>query len=98
MRGCLLAGAVGDALGTPIEFNALPEIRARHGTDGLNDYAVAYGRRGAITDDTQMTLFTVGGLIRAHIRSRAKGICHSPSVLQHAYLRSLHTRGVPWRV
>ncbi|HEV7451601.1 MAG TPA: ADP-ribosylglycohydrolase family protein, partial [Pseudonocardiaceae bacterium] len=32
MRGCLLAGAVGDALGTPIEFNALPEIRARHGT------------------------------------------------------------------
>ena len=30
-RGCLLGGAVGDALGAPVEFMDLAEIRARFG-------------------------------------------------------------------
>lgn len=96
MRACLLAGAVGDALGAAIEFDSLDEIRARHGADGLRDYAVAYGRRGSVTDDTQLTLFTLEGLIRARLRLRTKGIGHPPSVVLHAYLRWLHTQGVSW--
>ena|SRR5664279_1092079 len=59
--GCLLGGAVGDALGAPIEFMTLPEIRKKFGPEGLKDYSPAYGRLGAITDDTQMTLFTAEG-------------------------------------
>jgi ADP-ribosyl-[dinitrogen reductase] hydrolase len=43
-----------------------------------------------------MTLFTVEGLIRARVRGRSKGICHPPSVVRHAYLRWLHTQGIPW--
>ncbi len=31
VRGCLLAGAMGDALGYPIEFASLDRIRALHG-------------------------------------------------------------------
>jgi ADP-ribosylglycohydrolase len=63
-RGCMLGGAVGDALGAGIEFLSLADIRRRHGPRGVNGYVPAYGRLGAITDDTQMTLFTAEGLLR----------------------------------
>jgi ADP-ribosylglycohydrolase len=91
--GCLLGGAVGDALGAPVEFLRIDEIRARYGPAGIADYDVAYGRRGAITDDTQMTLFTAEGMLRADVRWNHKGICHPASVIHHAYIRWLHTQG-----
>ncbi|MBT2382138.1 ADP-ribosylglycohydrolase family protein [Streptomyces sp. ISL-11] len=86
VRGCLLGGAIGDALGAGIEFESLAAIRAAHGPDGVSDYVTAYGRRGAVTDDTQMTLFTVDGLIRAHVR-RDTGAWHPPTDVHRAYLR-----------
>ncbi len=92
-RGCLLGGAVGDALGAPVEFDSLEAIRARFGADGIRDYVPAYGRRGAITDDTQMALFTAEGLIRAAVREDDKGICDPVAVVRHAYLRWLATQG-----
>ena len=63
-RGCLLGGAIGDALGAGVEFLSLAEIERRHGPAGVTGYVPAYGRLGAITDDTQMTLFTAEGLLR----------------------------------
>ena len=63
-RGCLLGAAVGDALGAGVEFLSLEEIRRRHGPAGVTGYVPAYGQLGAITDDTQMTLFTAEGLLR----------------------------------
>jgi ADP-ribosylglycohydrolase len=86
VRGCLLGGAVGDALGAGVEFDSLGAIRERHGTAGVTDYVSAFGRRGAITDDTQMTLFTVDGLIRAHVR-RDTGAWHPPTDVHAAYRR-----------
>lgn len=86
VRGCLVGGAVGDALGAGIEFLALDEIRAQHGAEGVTGFVTAYHRRGAITDDTQMTLFTVEGLIRAHVR-RDEGTWHPPTDVHRAYLR-----------
>lgn len=94
VRGCLLGGAVGDALGAPVEFMALADIRRRFGTAGITDYVDAYGRIGAITDDTQMTLFTAEGLVRAYVRACLKGICAPEAIVQHAYLRWLLTQGV----
>jgi ADP-ribosylglycohydrolase len=91
IRGCLLGGAVGDALGAPVEFDAMERIRERFGPAGITELAEAYGRRGAITDDTQMTLFTAEGLIRAYVRGVTKGICHAPTVVDHAYARWLIT-------
>ena len=61
IRGALLAGAVGDALGAPVEFMSLTEILRQFGPDGIGDYVPYAGRPGAITDDTQMTLFTAEG-------------------------------------
>jgi ADP-ribosylglycohydrolase len=95
--GCLLGGAVGDALGAAIEFDRLDAIRARFGPAGLSDLAPAYGLVGAITDDTQLTLFTAEALLRWHNGALA-GDQRTP--LEHgreAYLRWLHTQGVLWR-
>ncbi|WP_217996618.1 ADP-ribosylglycohydrolase family protein [Piscicoccus intestinalis] len=90
----MLAGAVGDALGASIEFDSWGTIRARFGERGLTGYAPAYGRSGgAITDDTQMTLFTADGLIRAVNRWEGKGVCSARHVVHHAYLCWLATQG-----
>lgn len=86
VRGALMAGAIGDALGAAVEFDSLEAIRDQHGPEGVTDYAPVYGRRGAITDDTQMTLFTVEGLIRAHVR-RDTGAWHPPTDVHAAYRR-----------
>lgn len=59
--------------------------------------APAYGRIGAITDDTQMAAFTAEGLLRAHARPANRGSAHPPSVLARAYLRWLYTQGNPIR-
>lgn len=91
--GCLLGGAVGDALGAPVEFLTLDAILTRFGSAGIREYAPAYGGVGRITDDTQMTLFTAEGLIRGIVRGQTKGICHIPSVVAHAYQRWLITQG-----
>ena len=78
--GCLLGGAVGDALGAPVEFMQRHGILARFGDDGITDYTAAYGRLGAITDDTQMTLFTAEGLLRSYVRGYEKGIVSHESM------------------
>jgi ADP-ribosylglycohydrolase len=95
VRGCLLGGAVGDALGAPVEFMSTRKIREYFGAAGVAEFASAYGRVGAVTDDTQMTLFAAEGLIRAQVRYREHGICHPPSVIHHALIRWLHTQGAP---
>jgi ADP-ribosylglycohydrolase len=80
-------------LGVPIEFDSLQEIRRRFGPEGLCDYAWAHGRRGAISDDTQMTLFTAEGLVLA---AGAGALSSSSELVRHvhrAYLRWLRTQG-----
>jgi len=94
ITGCLLGGAVGDALGAAVEFLSTEQIRTSFGPDGIQDYAPAYGRLAAITDDTQMTLFTAEGLIRSDNLHRETGNVHRPTVVYHAYLRWLETQGM----
>ena len=65
VAGCFLGGALGDALGAPVEFSTLAEIREDHGDAGITGLAPYRGRLGLVTDDTQLTLFTVEGLITA---------------------------------
>lgn len=91
--GCLLGGAVGDALGASVEFMKRTEILRHFGPNGITQYAPAYGGIGLITDDTQMTLFTAEGLIRAWVRGCMKGITTYSGVTAHAYLRWLRTQG-----
>jgi ADP-ribosylglycohydrolase len=92
----VLAGAVGDALGFTVEFDSIDAIRRRYGTAGITDFDRSFGRDGRISDDTQMTLFTLEGLIRAHVRRRLTGDDDVLLAVQHAYQRWLHTQGIPW--
>ncbi len=92
-RGCLLGGAVGDALGAPVEFMTLDQIRAQFGPAGITNYTTAFDRRGAITDDTQLTLFTAEGLLRSHLRSALRGDAPLVELVAMAYLRWLRTQG-----
>jgi ADP-ribosylglycohydrolase len=65
VRGCLLGGAVGDALGWPVEFLSWPQIQHRYGGAGITAPSLTPAGYAEITDDTQMTLFTMEGLIDA---------------------------------
>jgi ADP-ribosylglycohydrolase len=89
IRGCLLGGAVGDALGAGVEFWSAERIARELGPGGVVDPLPAYGHACPITDDTQMTLFTAEGLLRA----RAAGETDPVPSIHRAYLRWLHTQG-----
>jgi ADP-ribosylglycohydrolase len=91
-RGCLLGGAVGDALGAPVEFMSRNEILKRFGRQGITGYAPAHGGLGRITDDTQLSLFTAEGMLRAWVRSCFSGIASVPGITRCAYLRWLRTQ------
>jgi ADP-ribosylglycohydrolase len=91
-RGCLLGGAIGDSLGAPVEFMALEEIRRRFGPAGITDMTTAFERPGMVTDDTQLTLFTADGLLRAHVRQSLDGSASIASIVSHAYQRWLATQ------
>jgi ADP-ribosyl-[dinitrogen reductase] hydrolase len=94
-RGSLLGGAIGDALGAAVEFLDRRQIAERFGPGGIRDYAPAYGRAGAITDDTQMALFTAEGMLRAHVR--AVEMQRAPElgrVMSGAYQRWLRAIGL----
>ncbi len=61
---CLLGGALGDALGYAVEFDSLHVIRARFGATGITEPVFQDGKM-VVSDDTQMTLFTLEGLLRS---------------------------------
>ena len=56
--GCILGGAVGDAFGYAIEFDAWNTICRQHGPRGLREPVLQRGKL-VVSDDTQMTLFTL---------------------------------------
>lgn len=88
----MLGGALGDALGAPVEFMSIGEIRTRYGPDGIRDLDEAWGRIGAITDDTQMALFTAEGALRARTRAEVKGMGNPAVAAYAAYQRWLRTQ------
>jgi ADP-ribosylglycohydrolase len=96
VRGMLLGGALGDALGNPVEFLDISSLRAEYGPDGITSPAVGSSGSAEITDDTQLTLFTLEGLIRGHHRLRLDNPPDPEAVVLNAvhaaYLRWLHTQ------
>ncbi|MRR55727.1 MAG: ADP-ribosylglycohydrolase family protein [Deltaproteobacteria bacterium] len=92
--GCLLAGAVGDALGVPVEFLTLAEIRTKYGPEGIRTFTETPSGIGIVSDDTQMTLFTAEGLLSEYHLCRAGGSKPDYSTaVYRSYLRWLHTQG-----
>jgi ADP-ribosylglycohydrolase len=98
VRGCLQGGAVGDALGAPVEFLSLEAIRRQCGQAGVREYQLArFGETegyGLVTDDTQMTLFTLEGLIWARMRTD-RGTIFTVALVQAALDEWLDTQTLP---
>ncbi|HEX6828337.1 MAG TPA: ADP-ribosylglycohydrolase family protein [Burkholderiales bacterium] len=90
--GCLLAGAVGDALGYEVEFDRLADIRGHFGPQGLTEPVPHHGKF-VCSDDTQMTLFTLDGLLRARDAGRLQDPTATLSYIRASYLDWLHTQG-----
>jgi ADP-ribosylglycohydrolase/protein-tyrosine phosphatase len=63
LLGCLFGGAVGDGFGYAVEFDRLEEIRGGHGPAGLRAPVLDREGRLIVSDDTQMTLFTLEGAL-----------------------------------
>ncbi|MBO4926872.1 MAG: ADP-ribosylglycohydrolase family protein [Clostridiales bacterium] len=97
IRGCLLGGAAGDALGYPVEFLSFESIQANYGPHGISSYTTEpVSHLALVSDDTQMSLFTANGLLYAQTRSALSGISSQPRYYVYlAYLDWLETqRGI----
>lgn len=94
IRGSLLGGAVGDALGYPVEFLMEEQIFSKYGPRGITSYELDRRARCAvISDDTQMSLFTASGLLCGIRRQKARGISAEPRhYVMYAYLGWLKTQ------
>ncbi len=75
--GCILGGAIGDALGYPVEFTELNEIKRKYGPSGITE-PVEVGGFYRFSDDTQMTVLTVCGLLFAESRFYSYGLMSHP--------------------
>lgn len=66
--GAMTGSAVGDALGYLIEFMTMKNIQKKYGPYGLRTVLKleCNGKKGIISDDTQIALFTADGLLWAH--------------------------------
>ena len=74
IRGSIMGGAIGDALGYPVEFiYSFEGIQARYGEQGItrldtNQHWLDEDKqvgKAVVSDDTQMTLYTANGLLNA---------------------------------
>ena len=85
VRGSLIGGAAGDALGYAVEFDRYSEIIAKYGQSGIIDYELFNGV-AEISDDTQMTLFTANGILMGLTRWYMRGIgCAPEYYVEYAY-------------
>lgn len=84
IRGSLIGGAIGDALGYQIEFET--NITSKQITTFQND-------KGIISDDTQMTLFTACALLWRETRWAIRGLAMlPPEAIYLGYLDWLSTQ------
>lgn len=94
VKGCLFGGAVGDALGYPVEFFDEEKIFSLYGENGIREYELdPASKKALISDDTQMTLFTANGILAANTRSSMRGIgCIPHEYVSMSYLDWLRTQ------
>lgn len=72
-RGCLLGGAVGDALGFRVDSLSMEKILEEFGPEGIQGYDLANGY-AEISAHTQTALFTANGLLFGNTRGCTRGV------------------------
>ena len=95
IRGSLMAGAAGDALGYPVEFMSRNAILARYGDKGITRFKLDSDGKALVSDDTQMTLFTANGMLMGLTRGYMRGIGGDPKdYVDGAYIDWYYTQAV----
>lgn len=95
IRGSLMAGAAGDALGYPVEFMSRNTILARYGDKGITEFKLDSDGKAQVSDDTQMTLFTANGMLMGLTRGYMRGIGGDPKdYVDGAYIDWYYTQTV----
>ena len=93
IRGSLMAGAAGDALGYAVEFMSRGSILAKYGLRGIAKFNLTREGKALISDDTQMTLFTACGMLMGVTRGYMRGIGGRPEkYVDQAYLDWYYTQ------
>ena len=93
IRGSLMAGAAGDALGYEVEFMSRRAILSRFGEQGITKFALDNDGKALISDDTQMTLFTANSMLMGLTRGHMRGIGGRPEkYVMGAYLDWYYTQ------
>ena len=93
--GTLVGGAIGDALGYAVEFLSLDEIKAKYGFYGIAQYDLDGNNKAHFSDDTQLTLFTINGLLNGETKKKYDND-DTPlyQYVYYAYLDWLATQGI----
>ncbi len=98
-KGCLLGLAVGDAIGAPVDFLSLEQIREKYGEEGIADFDYWDNYKpGSYTDETQLSLATAKGCLNAHLNLISKGESLSLKVIYRRYLEWLNDLNDPFHV
>lgn len=93
IRGSLMAGAAGDALGYPVEFMSRGSILSRYGEPGITTFELDDKGKALVSDDTQMTLFTANGMLMGLTRGYMRGIGGQPeNYVNTAYIDWYYTQ------
>ena len=88
IRGSIVGGAIGDALGYPVEFMSHKDIMYHYGQDGITHLVKEpYVGKAIISDDTQMTLFTALGILNG-----ASSQCDLVDSVTNAYIEWYYTQ------
>ena len=91
IQGCLIGGAIGDALGFPVEFYEDCDIFKKYGENGITELQL-YGGLARFSDDTQMSLFTADGLLSASKRFQNPTADEYVQCIYESYLNWLYTQ------
>jgi ADP-ribosylglycohydrolase len=96
-NGCLLGLAIGDALGAPVESLSLSEIRRKYGEEGITDFdAWDRFRAGSYSEDTQMSLVSAIGCIKAYQSIMYNREDSSTDIIYRGYLEWLNAQKNPF--
>ncbi len=91
---CILGGAIGDSLGFSVRNMGYDEIVEKYGKRGITTLEVDCDNKARVTDNTQLSIFTIDALIRAYNKYYVYGITGFGRVITYtSYLRWQYAQG-----
>lgn len=90
--GSMIGGAIGDALGYPVEFMSYAQILHKYGPSGITRYHLNADGVAEISDDTQMSLYTANGILYAQTCNAIGLSAKMIDIISEAYITWYQTQ------